>query len=432
MDESAVGLILKLHGDLLRSISGHRGQHYQGLAQASRGRCGVFTSATARRLRELDVVSGWIRHVTAPRCASLVQEVRAQLDLGTVASAHQLSPCQSGSFGMDGVLEGTAGSEFVHGRSSGPRSEQSSEVSYGFDNKDGDFLQDCLATQTEAYDIGSGGSSADPGENWQRSAATQTEATGLNMMLLKSLPEIGEWMKSSCDTDIGFRAALLQVASMYVDHDNTPGGSLTDSPPALEYGACTAGSGNGDTVFSGPGADEVGAEKFSAEEVGAEKLGAGKCVAFGMTCELGRAEEPSTTPSATRDEVFTTPPRHRGRSLLRDCGQQSAEKVAPKEATHHSEVKEVDGKDGCLLGSGGIFGGDSLPWLDLDETDEEVNADLRTLVEALSCASTAYEVKVAFFAIIEQFPGQTLTSAEAHLVGNAVTLHAKVIGTAFG
>jgi len=81
------------------------------------------------------------------------------------------------------------------------------------------LLQEAYGHGPEVFDIGSEASSAGFGDDWQRSTSTQTEATACNMLLLKSLPEIGDWVKSYCDSDPGFRSTLLHVASMYEDYD---------------------------------------------------------------------------------------------------------------------------------------------------------------------------------------------------------------------
>jgi hypothetical protein len=100
--DDPVWLLLKLHGDLLRCLSARSGRHHQGLAQACRG--GLLPPTTARRLRELDIVSGWLRHVTAPRCADLLHEVLAAIGPG---------PDGSGAPPLVGAAHGLAGPPFA-------------------------------------------------------------------------------------------------------------------------------------------------------------------------------------------------------------------------------------------------------------------------------------------------------------------------------
>ena len=75
--QDAVGLLLRLHGDLLRAACSGIGQHQQGLAQVAR-RCRL-TPRLARKCRELDAVSGWLRHITAPKATAFIEEVLAAM-----------------------------------------------------------------------------------------------------------------------------------------------------------------------------------------------------------------------------------------------------------------------------------------------------------------------------------------------------------------
>ena len=69
--------MLDAHGRCLRALAAAAGQHFEGLAQASRCRLLGVPPKFRRRLRELDTVSAWIRHVTVPRVDLLLQEVTA-------------------------------------------------------------------------------------------------------------------------------------------------------------------------------------------------------------------------------------------------------------------------------------------------------------------------------------------------------------------
>ncbi len=75
----AAGLLLDAHGRCLRELAAAAGQHFEGLAQAARCRRLELDPKLRRRLRELDTVAAWLRHVTAPRVDLLLLEVAAAL-----------------------------------------------------------------------------------------------------------------------------------------------------------------------------------------------------------------------------------------------------------------------------------------------------------------------------------------------------------------
>eukprot|EP00929_Paragymnodinium_shiwhaense_P105211 TRINITY_DN7013_c0_g1_i2.p1 TRINITY_DN7013_c0_g1~~TRINITY_DN7013_c0_g1_i2.p1 ORF type:complete len:261 (-),score=45.97 TRINITY_DN7013_c0_g1_i2:74-856(-) len=80
MDEAA-SLLIGLHGRLLRLLCEHERRHYNGLGAA--GRClfrrGVIDGKLKNKLLNLDTATAFVRHVTAPLCDDLHEQVRMQL-----------------------------------------------------------------------------------------------------------------------------------------------------------------------------------------------------------------------------------------------------------------------------------------------------------------------------------------------------------------
>merc|ERR1719382_805166 len=70
----AAALLLELHGTLLRELAALAGQHFEGLARASRA-FPALSSSQRRRLRDLDVTCNYLRHVTKPLTANFAQEM---------------------------------------------------------------------------------------------------------------------------------------------------------------------------------------------------------------------------------------------------------------------------------------------------------------------------------------------------------------------
>ena len=70
---AATEQLLQLHGRALRLVAHGTGQHFAGLGQAARA-C-KLSSKLARQCRELDACSGWLRHVSGPRCDAFVTEL---------------------------------------------------------------------------------------------------------------------------------------------------------------------------------------------------------------------------------------------------------------------------------------------------------------------------------------------------------------------
>jgi hypothetical protein len=230
---TAADLLIGLHGRLLRMAAASTGRHFTGLGTMAR--LLKLPGGLAKKLARLDAATAFIRHATIPDSENFFQDVRLAL-----ANCDRCqSPCRASQvLGMDGVAgqTHTMEPELNLASSSCSRSRDCDDSS---PCGDGDSDKQLVGGAAE-YDINQPCSDA----------CTQTATTGLNMLLLQSLPELGDWMEKSCYTDAGFRSTLLHVASLFEDQYKFPGGSLTDSPPALESGACTAGSGKGGKVLS--------------------------------------------------------------------------------------------------------------------------------------------------------------------------------------
>ena len=72
-----VALLLALHGTALRHAALVTGCHFAGLSQLARAN--RLSSRLTRKCRELDAVSGWVRHVTRPRCDDFLAELASAL-----------------------------------------------------------------------------------------------------------------------------------------------------------------------------------------------------------------------------------------------------------------------------------------------------------------------------------------------------------------
>ena len=87
--DNAAGLLLALHGRLLRGAAMKTGEDFQGLAAAGswlRRKAGNDQARkkrfnrVAKQLRTLDDVTGWLRHATSPRVTRFAKEVTAFID----------------------------------------------------------------------------------------------------------------------------------------------------------------------------------------------------------------------------------------------------------------------------------------------------------------------------------------------------------------
>ena len=84
---SPVALVAELHGALVRLLSEHAQVHFQGLHQAARfyrSRKGL-RNPTAKKLCHLDIVAGFLRHITAISSTEFFEQVLAEL--------HHDKPC---------------------------------------------------------------------------------------------------------------------------------------------------------------------------------------------------------------------------------------------------------------------------------------------------------------------------------------------------
>ena len=94
-------LLLDLHGKLLRLLSDEAEIAFQGLQQAGHhfGRAGKLTGSQRRALAHLDVVSGWVRHISRAKCTAFFQELRGAIAVSP-RSAHKVALAPIG--GEDG------------------------------------------------------------------------------------------------------------------------------------------------------------------------------------------------------------------------------------------------------------------------------------------------------------------------------------------
>mmetsp|Transcript_44594 Transcript_44594/g.135205 ORF Transcript_44594/g.135205 Transcript_44594/m.135205 type:complete len:345 (-) Transcript_44594:160-1194(-) len=70
-----VDLLLRAHGELLRTLAGHADKHFQGLSQAGRHFRWSLSSAQRRKLEHLDVACNFLRHVTGPLVSAFIREI---------------------------------------------------------------------------------------------------------------------------------------------------------------------------------------------------------------------------------------------------------------------------------------------------------------------------------------------------------------------
>ena len=91
MDEASA-LLLMLHGRLLRALCAQDVQDFAGLAQAARHYKQLSTSQR-RRLRELDAVSGWLRHINQAKANQFFNDISAAI--GAPALPSSCSPASS-------------------------------------------------------------------------------------------------------------------------------------------------------------------------------------------------------------------------------------------------------------------------------------------------------------------------------------------------
>ena len=88
----ATALILQAHGEALRLIADSTGQHFQGLAQASRTlRKQGLPSNVARKLQHLDAAASLARHITSVSLRNFLADLQggiASRDTVTVGAAH--------------------------------------------------------------------------------------------------------------------------------------------------------------------------------------------------------------------------------------------------------------------------------------------------------------------------------------------------------
>ena len=91
-------LILQAHGEALRLIADSTGQHFQGLAQASRTlRKQGLPSNVARKLQHLDAAASLARHITSVSLRNFLADLQggiASRDTVTVGAA-QAAPHES-------------------------------------------------------------------------------------------------------------------------------------------------------------------------------------------------------------------------------------------------------------------------------------------------------------------------------------------------
>ena len=83
------GLVAELHGDALRCVAAHLGEHVQGLSEGARRgrRRGLLSNRLARRLERLDVCFGILRHLTKPLYHTIMSELKAELENNSCAFA---------------------------------------------------------------------------------------------------------------------------------------------------------------------------------------------------------------------------------------------------------------------------------------------------------------------------------------------------------
>ena len=128
---AAAELLLALHGRALRLVARLTGQHQAGLSQAAREH--RLSSRLARQCRELDAASGWIRHVTEPRCDAFLAELGAALtdgggEAGAAAAARGavVGSCSASCSGSDAGWAGAGGGEAAAVAGAGSTSGSSS------------------------------------------------------------------------------------------------------------------------------------------------------------------------------------------------------------------------------------------------------------------------------------------------------------------
>ena len=91
----AAGLLLELHGELLRDVSAATSMHFAGLASAARHlrKHGVIDNSLQKKLAQLDTATSYVRHITAPRACELRELVQQCCQRGASTSGGQ--PAQS-------------------------------------------------------------------------------------------------------------------------------------------------------------------------------------------------------------------------------------------------------------------------------------------------------------------------------------------------
>ena len=90
MSEPAGLLLLRLHGDMLRLACSSAGVHFQGLASAASFllKHQYIDNRMKQKLSQLDTTAAFIRHISAPLCKNLYDDLVAQLAAAASASTN--------------------------------------------------------------------------------------------------------------------------------------------------------------------------------------------------------------------------------------------------------------------------------------------------------------------------------------------------------